>query len=103
MSVVLRCSPSGACTIIQYGDKEASVCVAPSKDLGEKDIIWVEDGKAKSLRSTTEVVNKALICGADMKNIDDILVNLNKELRPINEKSKETKIGPVERKTKEKA
>jgi len=62
--------------------KGLDICVMPSKDSGETDmIILPSNEKAISVRSTTELINKLRSYGVPMEEIKNTLVFVDKILR----------------------
>jgi hypothetical protein len=73
-------------------DKGITVCVLPSKDFGKRDIIFVPtEGKAISVRSTTELINKLRDYEIPPAKITDTMTFVSGRLRGL--ESEEISLG----------
>jgi hypothetical protein len=62
------------------GKNLGGVCIAPGKNAGERDIIFIKDNAARSLRSPTELVNTLLKEGGDLDTIDRTVTWMRKRM-----------------------
>lgn len=64
------------------GKHLGGVCVAPGKNASERDIIFIKDNTARSMRSPTELVNTLLKEGGDLDTIDRTVTWMRKRIEP---------------------
>lgn len=65
------------------GKNLGGVCIAPGKNVGERDVIYIKDDVARSMRSTTELVNTLLKEGADLNDIDKTVSWMRETMQPV--------------------
>ncbi len=73
-------SEERSCFRIEIGNKNLMVCVSPSKNAGEMDIILINDNAARSMRSMTELVNMLLKEGAGLDIIDETITQIRRRM-----------------------
>ena len=96
---VKRNEPERICRIFRgkEGKPVGRVCVGPSKDMEERDIIifFKNEGRARSVRSTTELINKLAKAKVPEKEIFDTYEFVTKKLRSLELREAEVKVGSV--------
>lgn len=68
------------CFKVKTKDKDCMVCILPNKRGNGMDLILVKDHVARSMRSTTELLNNLTELGIEFEQIDSIMKEVSKRL-----------------------